>query len=104
MTTKKTQMNYLKFTLLFLLFSGLANAAGGGAGGGAIFTTAWTTLSAILGDSSLGFIIAAFMLIKALSVYMIEGGNWTKILMYILAAGFTASLVTLAQTLAGASF
>jgi len=89
--------------VLFLLFSGLANAAGGG-GGGTIFTTAWQTLSTILNDSALGFIIAAFMLIKALTVYMTEGGNWTKILMYILAAGFTASIVVLAQSLAGASF
>ena len=103
MTIKKTQVNYFKFMVLFLLFSGLANAAGGG-GGGTIFTTAWATLSTILNDSALGFIIAAFMLIKALTVYMTEGGNWTKILMYILAAGFTASIVVLAQSLAGASF
>jgi len=103
MIQSKKNVNYLKFALFFLLFSGLTHAAGG-AGAGTIFTSAWTTLSAILGDTFLGYIIAAFMLIKALTVYMTEGGNWTKILTYILSAGFTASITTLAQSLSGATF
>jgi len=92
-----------KLIILFLLLSGAAFAAGG-AGAGAIFQSAWNTLSSILGDTYLGYIIAAFMLIKGLSVYMLEGGNWTKILTYILAAGFTASITTLATALSGATF
>jgi len=98
--TKSVQFRLM---VLFLFLSGAAFAAGG-AGAGTIFQTAWTTLSNILGDTYLGYIIAAFMLIKAIAVYMTEGGNWTKILMFILAAGFTASITTLAQSLSGAAF
>jgi len=92
-----------KVLLLMMVFGAFASAATTG-GAGALFQPAWDVLSAILGDTYLGYIVAAFMLIKAIAVYMTEGGNWTKILMYILAAGFTASIVTLAQSLAGATF
>jgi len=93
----------MKLIVIFILLGGAAFAAGG-TGTGSIFQVAWNTLSKILGDTYLGYIISAFMLIKGFSVYMTEGGNWTKILMYVLGAGFAASITTLAVALSGATF
>lgn len=94
---------HLRMMLLLLLFSGMAFAAGG-AGTGTLFQPLWNILNTILGDTYLGYIFAVFSIIAAIGVWVREGGNWTKILSFVILAGFLTTLTTLAQTLAGATF
>jgi len=101
--SKVTNDSMLKIMLALILSAAVATAATT-AGTGAIFQPVWNLLSTILGDTFLGYIVAAISLIKAMMVFFQEGGVWNKIIMYVLAAGFMASLTTLAQTLAGATF
>ncbi len=92
-----------KSTIMKIVFVLLLVAVAVDAGGsGTLFQNAWTRINQIIGDTFLGYIVAAFMIIKAISVFFNEGGNWTKILTYMAAAGFVAVIAPLAQSISGA--